>query len=83
MNHILAFFNAHSTSILLFAAWNFSAFLSAMPPLPENCGYFARWIHDYFQLLAANLNKRQTSTFSQTTSPEKTETIATSTQEKP
>lgn len=52
------FIVAHQTPISLFLAWNFSAMMSSLPPLDPKAGYFTRWIHDYLQLLAANLNKR-------------------------
>jgi hypothetical protein len=54
-----AFLWAHHTVILLALAWNFSALLSAMPEIPDNAPYLIRWIHDYLQIVAANLNKRE------------------------
>ena len=58
MNSIWQVLLAHRTEALLALAWNFSALLSAMPPLPEHAPYWVVWIHDYLQLLGANLNKR-------------------------
>lgn len=55
MTHFLM---ENRTVLLLALGWNFSAFLSAMPELPDDAPYFVRWIHDYAQLVAANLNKR-------------------------
>lgn len=48
----------HQTVILLALAWNFSAAMSAMPPIGDDAPYFVRWVHDYLQIVAANLNKR-------------------------
>lgn len=58
MKTLIQFVMAHSTAISLFLAWNFSALLSSMPPLPPNAGWFARLFYDYAQIVAANLNKR-------------------------
>lgn len=55
---MVEFLRAHETVILLGLAWNFSALLSAMPAIPEDAPYLVRWLHDYLQLVAANLNKR-------------------------
>ena len=37
--------------------WILSAAASTMPPVTENAPYGVRWAHDFFQALAANLNK--------------------------
>lgn len=52
------FLRTHETVLLLVLGWNFSALLSAMPEIPDSAPYLVRWIHDYLQIVAANLNKR-------------------------
>lgn len=34
-----------------------SALMSTMPPVSEKAPYIARWMHDFAQVLGANLNK--------------------------
>jgi hypothetical protein len=52
---ILAFLSRHD----LLCGWLFSAAMSTMPQPKENCPYFVRWIHDWLQVIAANLPKYQ------------------------
>jgi hypothetical protein len=53
-----SFVVAHAAIIAPLAMWTFSAFMASMPELGPNTGFFTKWVHDFLQLLAANLNKR-------------------------
>lgn len=57
MTQILAFVQAHSTTISLALAWMFSAAMSTMPPLPEQAGFLASWVYKFLQAVAANFSK--------------------------
>lgn len=57
MSTLIAFWQAHSTVILLAAGWLFSAAMSTMPPLPENAGFVATWVYKFLQAVAANFSK--------------------------
>jgi hypothetical protein len=59
MTTLHAFYRDHMTTLWLLAAYLFSGAMSTMPALPENCGYFTRWGHDWLQFLAANWDKYQ------------------------
>jgi hypothetical protein len=59
MHPILQYLVAHQTLIALTLAWNFSAFTNSMRPLSPNAGYWTGTIHDYLQVVGANLNKLQ------------------------
>jgi hypothetical protein len=48
---------AHKTAICLVAAFLYSGLMSTMPPLPDNAGFFLRWMHDWLQFIGANWNK--------------------------
>jgi len=62
MKALVAFFLAHQTTITVGAFWLFSALCSTMPPLKPDAGYFTTWAHDLLQAIAANLNKKSSST---------------------
>lgn len=48
----------HLTDTQIVAAYYLlSAVMSTMPPVPENAPYIVRWMHDFAQVLGANLNK--------------------------
>jgi hypothetical protein len=57
MHELLTFVAENKTPILLCAGWVFSCFCSTMPALSPNAGYFARWAHNFLQMLAANPHK--------------------------
>lgn len=45
------------TDLILVGAFVFSGAMSTMPAIPENAPWIARWAHDFFQFLGANLNR--------------------------
>jgi hypothetical protein len=54
---MIAFWQAHQTTIALTLAWLFSAGMSTMPPLESNAGYWTTWSYRFLQAVAANVNK--------------------------
>jgi hypothetical protein len=57
MSQVLAFIEAHYTAIGIITFWCFSQLMSSLPPLPADTPWFAVWMHNFFQALAANGQK--------------------------
>lgn len=57
MHELISLIEQHYVMISAISWYLFSSAMSQMPPLPENASWFAKWVHDTAQVLAANPNK--------------------------
>lgn len=58
MQNIWPFLVAHQVVIVTGLWWVFSAFMSSVPPLPPDAGWWAKTFYGFFQKVAANRDKQ-------------------------
>lgn len=54
--------SVHVAMLTAIAGKAFIMLARSQPPLPEDAGYFSRWIHDFIQQAASNDDKIQSPT---------------------